>query len=129
MRIEGTLVDSPGKEQKEKNVKEVQVQKIEVIGMSSEQVSTVNLLPLYPIVILIFFIQYPLQPKKHSMEFLREVAHLRPRTNTFGIVMRVRNAAQNAIHKYFQVSIISLCLPFALPPFLLFLFFSANTNH
>lgn len=38
------------------------------------------------------------------MEFLRDVAHLRPRTNTFGIVMRVRNCAQNAINKYFQVS-------------------------
>jgi asparaginyl-tRNA synthetase len=39
------------------------------------------------------------------MEFLREVAHLRSRTNTFGIVMRVRNIAQTAIHKYFQVHI------------------------
>jgi asparaginyl-tRNA synthetase len=45
---------------------------------------------------------YPIQPKKHSFEFLREVAHLRPRTNTFGAVTRVRNAAAYAIHNYFK---------------------------
>ncbi|MBL7989080.1 MAG: asparagine--tRNA ligase [Chlorobi bacterium] len=45
---------------------------------------------------------YPLQPKRHSMEFLREIAHLRPRSNTFGAVFRVRNAVCYAIHKFFQ---------------------------
>lgn len=45
---------------------------------------------------------YPLQPKKHSLEFLREIAHLRPRTQTFGAVFRVRHALQFAIHKYFN---------------------------
>lgn len=45
---------------------------------------------------------YPVQPKRHSFEFLREVAHLRPRTNTFGAVSRVRHAAAMAIHEYFN---------------------------
>ena len=45
---------------------------------------------------------YPIQPKAHSFEFLREVAHLRPRTNTFGAITRVRNAAAQAIHRYFH---------------------------
>ena len=45
---------------------------------------------------------YPLQPKKHSLEFLRSIAHLRPRTNTFGAVLRVRHALAYAIHNYFN---------------------------
>ncbi len=45
---------------------------------------------------------YPVQPKRHSMEFLREVAHLRPRTNTFGAVARVRNALAQSVHRYFN---------------------------
>lgn len=45
---------------------------------------------------------YPLQKKRHSMEFLREIAHLRPRTNTFSAVARVRNALAFSIHEYFQ---------------------------
>ncbi|MCC5916324.1 MAG: asparagine--tRNA ligase [Cryomorphaceae bacterium] len=46
--------------------------------------------------------QYPLQPKKHSMEFLREIAHLRPRTQTFGAVFRLRHQLSFAIHQYFH---------------------------
>ena len=46
--------------------------------------------------------QYPLQKKQHSFEFLREIAHLRPRTNTFGAVMRVRNRLAYSIHNFFQ---------------------------
>lgn len=46
--------------------------------------------------------KYPLQPKKHSFEFLREVAHLRPRTNTFGAVFRVRHAMAYAVHHFFH---------------------------
>ena len=46
--------------------------------------------------------KYPLQPKRHSLEFLREIAHLRPRTNTFGAIMRVRHALAFAVHKYFN---------------------------
>lgn len=46
--------------------------------------------------------KYPLQPKKHSLEFLREIAHLRVRTNTFGAVFRVRHALAYAVHKYFN---------------------------
>ncbi|MDX5338553.1 MAG: asparagine--tRNA ligase [Cyclobacteriaceae bacterium] len=46
--------------------------------------------------------KYPLQPKKHSLEFLREIAHLRMRTNTFGAVFRVRHALAYAVHKYFN---------------------------
>ena len=45
---------------------------------------------------------YPLQKKGHSFEFLREIAHLRPRTNTFGAITRIRNAAAAAIHDFFQ---------------------------
>ena len=45
---------------------------------------------------------YPLQKKGHSMEFLRSIAHLRPRTNTFGAVLRIRHAMAYAIHKYFN---------------------------
>ncbi len=46
--------------------------------------------------------EYPLQKKRHSFEFLREIAHLRPRTNTFGAIARVRNAMSFAIHSFFQ---------------------------
>ncbi len=46
--------------------------------------------------------EYPLQKKRHSFEFLREIAHLRPRTNTFGAILRMRNALSNAIHAFFQ---------------------------
>ena len=45
---------------------------------------------------------YPIQPKPHSPEFLREVAHLRPRTNLFGAVTRVRHTLANAVHRYFH---------------------------
>ena len=46
--------------------------------------------------------EYPIQPKKHSLEFLREQAHLRVRTNAFGAIMRVRSTLAYAVHKYFQ---------------------------
>ena len=46
--------------------------------------------------------EYPLQKKRHSMEYLRTIAHLRPRTNTFNAVFRVRSVASYAIHKFFQ---------------------------
>ena len=45
---------------------------------------------------------YPLQKKRHTLEYLRTVAHLRPRTNTFSAAFRVRSAAAFAIHKFFQ---------------------------
>ncbi|MGV6846460.1 MAG: asparagine--tRNA ligase [Lutibacter sp.] len=77
--IKGTLVESQGKEQ---NV-EIQVSKIEILGESNPD-------------------EYPIQPKKHSLEFLREQAHLRIRTNTFSAVMRVRAALSFAVHKYFN---------------------------
>ncbi len=76
----GTLVESSGRGQ---NV-EIQASKVEVVGWVEDPDT------------------YPIQPKKHSFEFLREVAHLRPRTNTFGAVTRVRNAAAYAIHRYFR---------------------------
>ncbi|MEX2596639.1 MAG: asparagine--tRNA ligase [Salibacteraceae bacterium] len=65
-------------------------QSIEMIGEEIEVIGTAN--PE----------EYPLQPKKHSLEFLREIAHLRPRTQTFGAVFRIRHALQFAIHKYFN---------------------------
>ncbi|MCY7356732.1 MAG: asparagine--tRNA ligase, partial [Rudanella sp.] len=46
--------------------------------------------------------KYPLQPKRHSLEFLREIAHLRPRTNTFSAILRVRHALAFAVHKYYN---------------------------
>ena len=61
---------------------EVKAEKIEVMGASSPD--------------------YPLQKKRHSMEFLREIAYLRPRTNTFGAVFKIRSEAAYAIHKFFN---------------------------
>jgi len=79
LRIEGTLVDSQGKGQKS----EIKVDKIIILGECDMN-------------------SYPIQPKKHSLEFLRENAHLRVRTNTFSSIMRVRSNLSFAIHKYFK---------------------------
>jgi asparaginyl-tRNA synthetase len=76
--VKGILIESQGKGQ---NV-EIQVNEIEILGDSNPE-------------------EYPIQPKKHSLEFLRENAHLRIRTNTFSAVMRVRSMLSFAIHKYF----------------------------
>ncbi len=78
LEIKGTLAESQGSGQRV----EIQVSELTVLGDSSPE-------------------EYPIQPKKHSMEFLRENAHLRIRTNTFSAVMRVRSALSFAIHKYF----------------------------
>ncbi len=77
--VKGVLVESPGKGQK------VEVQAIDVKPMGWADPDT-----------------YPLQKKRHSLEYLRTIAHLRPRTNTFGAVARVRNALSYAIHTFFQ---------------------------
>lgn len=77
--VSGKLIPSPAKGQ----LVEVKVEQLEILGDSDAE-------------------KYPLQPKKHSFEFLREIAHLRPRTNTFGAVMRVRHAMAYAIHKFFN---------------------------
>jgi asparaginyl-tRNA synthetase len=77
--ITGKLVQSPGKGQSV----ELQAKSIEVYGEADPN-------------------QYPLQKKHHSFEFLREISHLRPRTNTFGAVMRVRNRLSYSIHQFFQ---------------------------
>ncbi|MFN0728217.1 asparagine--tRNA ligase [Polaribacter gochangensis] len=77
--VKGTLVQSQGKGQ---NV-EIQVSDLDILGDSNPD-------------------EFPIQPKKHSLEFLRENAHLRVRTNTFSAVMRVRSALSFAVHKYFQ---------------------------
>lgn len=76
---DGTLAASPGKGQRV----ELKAEKIQVVGWADPEV-------------------YPLQKKRHSFEFLRTIAHLRPRTNTFGAVARVRNAMASAIHGFFQ---------------------------
>lgn len=76
--VKGILTESLGKGQ---NV-EIQISEIEILGDSNPE-------------------EYPIQPKKHSFEFLRENAHLRIRTNTFSAVMRVRSALSFAVHKYF----------------------------
>jgi len=78
IHVSGELVESQGKGQKV----EIQVKKLEILGDSDPET-------------------YPIQPKKHSFEFLRENAHLRTRTNTFSAVMRLRSSLSFAIHKYF----------------------------
>lgn len=79
LRITGTLVESQGKGQ----TVEVQVTDLVVLGVADPE-------------------EYPIQPKKHSLEFLREKAHLRIRTNTFAAIMRVRSTLAFAVHKYFR---------------------------
>ena len=79
IHITGELVESQGKGQSV----EIVVKTLEVLGDSDSET-------------------YPIQPKKHSFEFLRENAHLRTRTNTFSAVMRLRSALSFAIHKYFN---------------------------
>ena len=78
IRVNGTIVKSEGSGQSH----EMKVKSIEVLGDSPED--------------------YPIQPKRHTREFLREVAYLRPRTNLFNAVFRVRSVAAQAIHEYFQ---------------------------
>lgn len=79
LKITGTLTESQGKGQ----TVEIQVSQLEILEDSDPET-------------------YPIQPKKHSLEFLRENAHLRVRTNAFGAIMRVRSVLSFAIHKYFQ---------------------------
>jgi asparaginyl-tRNA synthetase len=78
VRVEGKLIESPAKGQKY----ELAVEKLDLIGPADQT--------------------YPLQKKRHTFEYLREIAHLRPRTNTFGAVNRVRSRIAYAVHKYFQ---------------------------
>ncbi|MGB5555687.1 MAG: asparagine--tRNA ligase [Flavobacteriaceae bacterium] len=82
LRISGTLVESQGKGQ----LVEIQVNDIFVHGIADPEEVKLTIL----------------SPKKHSLEFLREQAHLRVRTNTFGAIMRVRSALSFAIHQYFN---------------------------
>lgn len=77
--VNGTLVESVGQKQKV----EMHADEIEVLGAADPAT-------------------YPLQKKGHTMEFLREIAHLRPRTNTFGAVFRIRHNMAIAIHKFFH---------------------------
>ncbi len=79
LKISGKLVPSLGKGQS----LELNCEALEVLGDSDAE-------------------KYPLQPKKHSLEFLREIAHLRFRTNTFGSVFRIRHSLAFAIHKFFN---------------------------
>ena len=79
LHVVGRLVESMGKGQSV----EVQAERFEVFGLADPE-------------------KYPLQKKGHTLEFLREIAHLRPRTNTFGAVLRVRSALAFAIHKFFN---------------------------
>ena len=79
LSVQGELVESFGGGQKV----ELQAEKIDLLGKADPD-------------------EYPLQPKKHSMEFLREIAHLRPRTNTFSAVFRVRHTMSFAVHKFFH---------------------------
>ena len=79
LSVVGKLIASQGGKQ----AVELQAEVIEVLGEADPE-------------------EYPLQPKKHSLEFLRDIAHLRPRTNTFSAIMRVRHAMIFAVHKFFN---------------------------
>ena len=79
LAVEGTLPESQGSGQS----LELTAEKIEVLGLADPD-------------------KFPIQPKKHTLEFLRENAHLRFRTNTFGAIFRIRHAMAFAIHKYFN---------------------------
>ncbi|ATA67831.1 asparagine--tRNA ligase [Capnocytophaga cynodegmi] len=79
IEVKGSVVESQGKGQSI----EIQATEIHILGDSNPE-------------------EYPIQPKKHSFEFLRENAHLRVRTNVFGAIMRVRSVLAFAIHDYFQ---------------------------
>ena len=76
VRVKGTLIESQGKGQRV----EIKASEVHIIGEADPD-------------------RYPLQPKKHSLEFLREIAHLRFRTGTFNAIFKVRNALSFAIHK------------------------------
>lgn len=80
VRIRGEIVESPGKGQ---NV-EVKATNVEVVGWVEDPDT------------------YPISPKHHSFEYLRQVAHLRPRTNTFGAIARVRHTLAMAVHRFFH---------------------------
>ncbi len=79
IRVSGTLVASQGAGQ----AAEVNCDSLELLGEADPE-------------------KYPLQPKKHSLEFLREIAHLRPRTTTFGAILRVRHRMAYAVHRFFH---------------------------
>ncbi|MGD0664931.1 MAG: asparagine--tRNA ligase [Rhabdochlamydiaceae bacterium] len=79
VRVKGTVVESPGGKQK----LELKASHVEILGLCPAD-------------------EYPLQKKRHSFEFLRTIAHLRPRTNTQGAVQRVRNQLAFATHEFFQ---------------------------
>ena len=79
IRVDGAVVESPGQQQRV----ELQAARIELLGAADPQA-------------------YPLQKKGHSLEFLREIAYLRPRTNTFGAILRLRHAMSYAIHAFFH---------------------------
>ncbi len=78
--VDGTLVESKGKGQRV----ELAAERVEIVGVVDDPET------------------YPMQPKQHSMEYLREQAHLRPRTNLIGAVARVRNTLAQAIHRYYH---------------------------
>jgi asparaginyl-tRNA synthetase len=80
VRAVGTLVESEGKGQKV----EVKADRVEVVGMVEDPDT------------------YPVSPKRHTFEYLRTIAHLRPRTNTFGAIARVRHCLSMAVHRYFH---------------------------
>ncbi len=79
VKVSGLLKESPGKGQNQ----EIEVSELKIFGSADSG-------------------NYPLQKKGHSLEFLREIGHLRPRTNTFGAVFRVRNIMADTVHDFFQ---------------------------
>lgn len=79
LKITGTLIPSQGSGQ----AVEIRISEVHVYGAADPE-------------------EYPLQPKKHSLEFLREIGHLRPRTNTFSAILRIRHTLAYAVHKFYN---------------------------
>ena len=79
LKITGTLIPSQGSGQ----AVEIRISEVHVYGTADPE-------------------EYPLQPKKHSLEFLREIGHLRPRTNTFSAILRIRHTLAYAVHKFYN---------------------------
>ena len=92
IKATGEVIASVGKGQKV----ELKATQIEILGDSDAE-------------------KYPLQPKKHSLEFMREIAHLRFRTNTFGAIFRVRHSLAFAVHQFLTTVVLCICTRRSLP--------------
>ena len=91
--VQGLLIESPAKGQEV----ELHVERLEVYGWADPDT-------------------YPLQKKRHSFEFLRSIAHLRPRTNSLGAIARIRSSLSFGVHKFLRNRVSYMCIPLSLRP-------------